>query len=163
MVRLSQQQLYLKDVLRKLSNAPSTWDGLPKLKTAVKRWQEIAQQASNKDEARPQGNWLNSGSLGVTGSAAARKAFQVPLWEFSTKFGTACVTQNTIVLLSEMPFFEGVKAYEINKVEVIVLPKNPLHKMAIMRHGKRLCGFSPTSVNPEKLAKFIEILKSLQH
>jgi hypothetical protein len=160
MVRLSQQQLYLKDVLRRLSIAPSTWDGLPKLQAEVKRWQEIAQQASNKDEARPQGNWMNSK---VTGSVAVRKSFQVPLLEFSTKFGTACVTQNMIVVLSEIPFFEGVKAYEINKVEVVVQPNNSLHKMAIMRHGKRLCGFSPTSIDPEKLAKFIQILKSLQH
>jgi len=161
MVRLSQQQTYLKDFIRKLSDAPAKWDGLPKLQSAVKRWQEIAQQASNKDEARPHSNWVNNGN-GGGGSAAARTGFQVPLLEFNTKFGTACVTQNTLVLLSEMPFFEGSKAYDINKVEVLAQPKNPLHKVAVMRHGKRLCGFSPTSIDPIRLETFVRLLKSLQ-
>jgi hypothetical protein len=160
MVRLTQQQLYLKEFLRKFSNAPSEWDGLPRLKEAVKRWQEIASAASNKDEARPRGNWLNSTAEGVI--ASAQKSFQVPLLEFSTKFGIGCVTQNTIILLSEMPFFEGVKAFELNKVEVVSQPKNSLHKMSVMRHGKRICGFSPVSIEPEKLSKFIRILTSLQ-
>jgi hypothetical protein len=163
MIRLSQQQLYLKGIVRKLSIAPLAWDGLPKLQSEVRRWHEIAQQASNKDEARPQGNWINRDSSGVTGSSAGRKSFQVPLLEFTTKFGTACVTQSNLILLSEMPFFEGVKAYEINKVDVLSTPKHSLHKMAIMRHGKRLCGLSPTSIDVEKLEKFIRILKSLQH
>lgn len=163
MIRLSQQQTYLKDLVRKLSNAPAAWDGLPKLRSEVQRWQEIAEQASNKDEARPQGNWINRDSAGVTGSSSGRKSFQVPLLEFKTKFGTACVTQNTLVLLSEMPFFEGVKSYELNKVEVVATPKHTLHKMAIMRHGKRLCGFSPTSIDVPKLETFLRILKSLQH
>ncbi|KAL3924916.1 MAG: hypothetical protein SGILL_000751 [Bacillariaceae sp.] len=161
-IRLTQQQLYLKDFIRKLSNAPVAWDGLPKLQADVKRWQEIAQQASNKDEARPQGNWINSDSAGVTGSSTGRKSFQVPLLEFSTKFGSACVTQNTLILLSELPFFEGVKAYELNKVEVVTAPKHTLQKMAIVRHGKRLVGFTPTSIDTDKLEKFIRTLKSLQ-
>jgi hypothetical protein len=161
-IRLRQQQIYLKDFVRRLSNAPVTWDGLPKLKADVKRWQEFAQQASNKDEARPQGNWLNEDSVGKTGPSSGSKFFQVPLLEFKTKFGTACVTQNTLILLSEMPFFEGVKAYELNKVDVIVTPKSALHKMAVMRHGKKLCGLSPTSIDTDKLEKFVQILKSLQ-
>jgi signal transduction histidine kinase len=163
MIRLSQQQLYLKDLVRKLSNAPAAWDGLPKLQSEVRRWQEIAQQASNKDDARSQGNWINRDSAGVTGASTGRKSFQVPLLEFKTKFGVACVTQNTLVLLSEMPFFEGVKSYEINKIDVVATPKNTLHKMAIMRHGKKLCGFSPISMDVDKLEKFLRILKSLQH
>jgi hypothetical protein len=162
MVRLSQQKLYLKDLIKnRLSNAPRTWGegALPKLEDAVKRWQEIAAQASNKDEARPNKNWLNgsdSGGGGVT------KIFEIPLLEFSTKFGTACVTQNTFVLLSEMPFFEGVKAFEMNKVELVTLTNHPLHRMGVMRHGKRLCGFSPTSMDPDNIVKFVQILKSLQ-
>lgn len=165
MIRLSQQQLYLKDLIRKLSYAPSRWGGLPTLQAAVQRWQEIAEQATNKDEARPQSNWLGgAGGHGTRANAvsSASRTFQVPLLEFGTKFGTACITQNTIVLLSEMPFFESVKAYEVNKVEVVVTPKHAIHKMAIMRHGKRLCGFSPTSIDPIQLEKFVQILKSLQ-
>ncbi|KAG7347843.1 hypothetical protein IV203_016548 [Nitzschia inconspicua] len=163
MIRLTQQQLYLKDLVRKLSSAPVAWDGLPRLQSEVQRWHEIAQQASNKDAARPQGNWINRESAGVTFTSTGRKSFQVPLLEFKTKFGTACITQNTIVLLSEMPFFEGVKAYEINKVEIVATPKHALHKMAIMRHGKRLCGFSPTSIDVGRLETFLRILKSVQH
>jgi hypothetical protein len=160
MVRLSQQQLYLKEFIRRLSNAPSEWDGLPKLQDAVKRWQEIASAASNKDEARLNVNWLAGANEGVIPSA--RKGYQVPLLEFSTKFGTACVTQNTIIFLSEMPFFEGSKAFELNKVEVLIQPKNSIHKMAVMHHGKRLLGFTPISMEPEKIENFVRILKSLQ-
>ena len=162
-VRLTQQKLYIKDLVRKLSSAPVTWDGLPKLKADVQRWQEFAQQATNKDDARPQGNWLNADSPGVTGSASGRRSFQVPLLEFKTKFGTACVTQNVLILLSEMPLFESVKAWELNKVDLVLTPKAALHKMAIMRHGKKLCGLSPTTIDTEKLEKFVRILKTLQH
>lgn len=162
MIRLSQQQLYLKDLIKnKLSNAPRTWGGLPKLQDAVDRWEEIAAQASNKDEARPQNNWLSGSNRG---GGAVIKKFEVPLLEFSTKFGTGCLTQNNFILLSEMPFFENVKAYELNKVEVVALNNHPFHKMAVTRHGKRLCGFSPTTtmVDPDNLVKFVQILKKLQ-
>jgi len=159
MVRLSQQQLYLKDLIQiKLPNAPQTWGGLPKLQDAVHRWHEIAAQASNKDEARPKSNWLNGSD---SGGGGVRKTCEIPLLEFSTKFGTACVTQNNFILLSEMPFFESVKGYEINKVELVTLTNHPLHKMGVMRHGKRLCGFSPTSMDPDNLVKFVLILKRL--
>jgi hypothetical protein len=163
MLLLSQQQLYLKGILHKLSTAPSAWDGLPRLRSEVRRWQEIAQQASNKDDSQEQVKCVNRTSASVTGSSTGRKSFQVPLLELTTKFGTACVTQNTLILLSEVPFFEGVKAYEIGKVDVLSTPKHAIQKMAIMQQGKRLCGLSPTSIDVQKLEKFIKILKSLQH
>lgn len=155
---MSQQKLYLKDLIQnKLSSAPRIWGELPILEDAVARWQEIALQASNKDEARLRSNW-GAGS----GSVGRKKVLEVPLLEFSTKFGTACVTQNTLVVLSEMPFFESVKAFETNKVELECTPNHPLHKVGVMRHGKRLLGFSPTSINPEQVVKFVKILKSFQ-
>lgn len=158
LVRMSQQKLYLKDLIQnKLSSAPRIWGELPILEDAVARWQEIALQASNKDEARLRSNW-GAGS----GSVGRKKVLEVPLLEFSTKFGTACVTQNTLVVLSEMPFFESVKAFETNKVELECTPNHPLHKVGVMRHGKRLLGFSPTSINPEQVVKFVKILKSFQ-
>mmetsp|Transcript_31871 Transcript_31871/g.74992 ORF Transcript_31871/g.74992 Transcript_31871/m.74992 type:complete len:683 (+) Transcript_31871:216-2264(+) len=158
LVRITQQKLYLKDLVQnKLSYAPRVWGNLPKLEEAVLRWQEISSQASNKDEARVGSNWGgNSGGGGV------KKAFEIPLLEFSTKFGTVCVTQNTLVLLSEMPFFESVKAFEINKVELVATPNHPLHKIGVMRHGKRLLGLSPTSMDPNGVVKFVTVLKSLQ-
>lgn len=156
-IRVSQQKLYLKDlVMEKLSNAPRVWGELPMLEDAVARWRKIAAQASNKDEARLRSNW-GAGS----GGGGGRKAFEVPLLEFSTKFGTGCVTQNTVILLSEMPFFESVKAFEINKIEVVWTPNHALHKVGIMRHGKRLQGFSPTSVDAQQVVKAVKVLKNL--
>eukprot|EP00536_Pseudo-nitzschia_multiseries_P000734 jgi/Psemu1/300289/fgenesh1_kg.9_\ len=61
-----------------------------------------------------------------------------------------------------MPFFESVKAFEINKMEVVATPNHPLHKIGIMRHGKRLLGLSPTSMDPTGIAKFVTVLKNLQ-
>jgi len=157
LIRVSQQKLYLKDLIyNKLPNAPRTWGGLPRLEDDVARWREIAAQSSNKDDARLRSNW-GAGS----GGGGVKKAFEVPLLEFKTKFGTGCVTQNTVVLLSEMPFFESVKGFEINKIEVVGTPNNPLHKVCIMRHGKRLLGFSPTEIDPEQVVKVVKILKSL--
>ena len=156
-IRVSQQKLYLKDmVMEKLSNAPRVWGGLPELEDAVKRWREIAAQARNKDDARLKSNW-GAGS----GGGGGRKAFEVPLLEFSTKFGTGCVTQNTVILLSEMPFFENVKGFEINKIELVWTPNHALHKVGVMRHGKRLLGFTPTSIGPDQVVKAVKILKNL--
>lgn len=158
LIRMSQQQHYLKDLVHhKLSNAPRIWGDLPKMDDAVRRWQEIAAQASNKDEARVGSNWGGADS----GGGGLKKSFEVPLLEFATKFGTACVTQNTLVLLSEMPFFESVKAFAINKIDLVATPNHPLHKLGVMRHGKRLLGISPTSADPNTVAKFVTILKSL--
>ena len=157
LIRVSQQKLYLKDlIMEKLSNAPRIWGELPVLEDAVARWREISAQASNKDEARLRSNW-GAGS----GGGGGRKAFEVPLLEFKTKFGTGCVTQHTIMILSEMPFFEGVKGFEINKIEVVSTTNHPLHKLGVMRHGKRLLGFSPTSIDPEQVIKVVKILKNL--
>jgi hypothetical protein len=109
---------------------------------------------SNKDEAWPNVSWLAGANKGVI--ASARKGYQVPLLEFSAKFGTACVTQNTFIFLSKMPFFEGSKAFKLNKVKVLIHPKNSLHKMAAMCHGKRLLGFTPISIESGKLKSLSE-------
>mmetsp|Transcript_37147 Transcript_37147/g.90056 ORF Transcript_37147/g.90056 Transcript_37147/m.90056 type:complete len:784 (+) Transcript_37147:297-2648(+) len=165
MIRLSQQQIYLKDLIRKLGQAPTIWQGLPKLQDAVRRWQEIAEQATNKDDARPQSNWIKSDEKKASknGGAAAVATVQVPLLEWKNgRYGTACVTQDTIVLLSEVPFLEGSKAYDLNKVEVVIQPKGSMHKVAVMRHGKRLYGMTPTTVDPDSLVKFVRLLKSLR-
>jgi hypothetical protein len=159
LVRLSQQKLYLKDLIfNKFSNAPRIWGRLPKLEDDVARWQKIAAQSSNKDEARLHGNWGARRSGG-----GVKKEFEVPLLEFKTKFGTGCVTQNHVVVLSEMPFFENVKGFEINKIELKGTPNHALHKVGVMRHGKRLLGFSPTSVDPGQVVKVVKIIKSLQN
>ena len=159
LIRISQQKLYLQDLVRnKLPNAPKIWGVLPKLEEDVARWREIAAQATNKDEARLRGNWG-----GGSGGGGVKRAFEVPLLEFSTKFGTGCVTQNTFVMLSEMPFFESVKAYEMNKIEIVSTPNHPLHKVSVMRHGKRLLGFSPTSIDSEHVVRIMQIIKSLHN
>jgi len=156
-VRISQQKLFLKDlILNKLSNAPRLWGELPRLRDDVVRWQEIAEQASNKDEARLRSNWGSK-----IGNGGLKKACEVPLLEFSTKFGTGCVTQNTLIILSEMPFFESVKAFEINKIQLVRTRNHPLHKVGVLRNGERLLGFSPTSVDPDEVVKVVKILKSL--
>ena len=165
MIRLSQQQIYLKDLIRKLGQAPTIWPGLPKLQDAVQRWQEIAEQATNNDEARPQSNWMKSDvkkSSKNKGSAAVATV-QVPLLEWKNgRYGTACLTQDTIVLLSEVPFLEGSKAYDLNKVELVIQPKGSMHKVAVMRHGKKLYGMTPTTVDADSLVKFVRLLKSLR-
>jgi hypothetical protein len=165
---LSQQQIYLKDLIQRLGRAPTIWPGLPKLQEAVRRWQEIAEQASNKDDARPQSNWIKSDQKnlskdGAGANSAAVAEVQVPLLEFKTgRYGTACVTQDTIILLSEVPFMEGSKVYDLNKVDIVIQPKGSMHKVAILRHGKKIHGMSPTTVDPDSLVKFIRLMKSLK-
>ena len=165
MIRLSQQQIYLKDLIRKLGQAPTIWPGLPKLQDAVQRWQEIAEQATNNDEARPHSNWMKSDVKRASKNkgTAAVVTVQVPLLEWKNgRYGTACVTQDTIVLLSEVPFLEGSKAYDLNKVELVIQPKGSMHKVAVMRHGKKLYGMTPTTVDADSLVKFVRLLKSLR-
>ena len=156
-IRVSQQKVYLRDMVQdKLGNAPRIWGELPELETAVSRWSGIALQATNKDDASLHRNWGKG-----AGGGGGRKIYEVPLMEFKTRSGTGCVTQNTLILMNETAFFESVKAYEINKMELVRTMRNPLSAIDIVRHGKKLLGFTPTSVDPDQVVKIVTILKNL--
>jgi hypothetical protein len=160
MIRVSQQQAALKRLLETIILAPTIWHGagsLPKLTAAVDRWYEISQHAKTSNLRRS----------------------PVPIFEFHTKLGgQGCLTCHQLILsspgLGSMGSGLGsgmswllskttqVQVFDWVDIDVKTTPKNPLTKVVVMVNGKRVAGFNPIHMDPDKLIQIIHVLKALQ-
>jgi hypothetical protein len=55
-----------------------------------------------------------------------------------------------------------IQVFDWVDIDFKTTPKNPLTKVVVMVNGKRVAGFNPIHMDPDKLIKIIHVLKALQ-